>query len=175
MHTRETRHTAHVILSSKELLLLHALASNESVPRTRRHFVAQVLEPDNPAAAVEAALGYRPSGITGGGGGVVGAIKGGSTTTRMGSVEVVDVVEADDSKGWEVGWRGGSAAAASTPRSGKKKKSYFSSSSNNNAGSASARKRSQQRVGSGSGIRVASGATVDRRDRDGDDVEMEDI
>ncbi|CRG89001.1 hypothetical protein PISL3812_06036 [Talaromyces islandicus] len=104
-HTREIRHTAHCILASRELLMLHALASNESIPRTRRRFIAQIIEPDNPKAALDLALDKKPnSGVgaanQGGERAPIGAIQGGA---REGNV--IDVIEEGDSQGWELGFR----------------------------------------------------------------------
>lgn len=104
-HTREIRHTAHCVLASRELLMLHALASNESMPRTRRRFLAQIIEPDNPKAALDIAfdrksssdLGAREQGRERA---PIGAIQGGA-----GSGNVVDVIEEGDSQGWELGLR----------------------------------------------------------------------
>jgi hypothetical protein len=100
--THETIHISNTILSSKELLLLHSLAANESVPRTRRRFMAQVVEPDDPLKASnlvwDRAIPTTVS-IGGGGGGGGGATAVGGLQIAPGNV--VDVVETDDGNGWE--------------------------------------------------------------------------
>ncbi|KAH8705976.1 hypothetical protein BGW36DRAFT_368507 [Talaromyces proteolyticus] len=114
-HAREVKNTAHCVLASKELLMLHVLASNESMPRTRRRFLAQIIEPDDPKAALNVAFDRKPSART-----VmplkrrleaqeyIGAIQGGAIPNN-----VIDVVEADDSHGWEMGIRKRSNVASS--------------------------------------------------------------
>lgn len=116
-HTREVKHTAHCILASRELLMLHALASNESVPRTRRRFLAQIIEPDNPKAALELALDRKSnrggeSTVKGREQAPIGAIHGGAEGGN-----VLDVVEVGDTQ-WELGFRrrnSNNASAALSP------------------------------------------------------------
>ncbi|EED15543.1 conserved hypothetical protein [Talaromyces stipitatus ATCC 10500] len=104
---RSTIHTSNTILSSSELLLLHSLATNESVPRTRRRFQAQILEPDDvgrawdifwddpsSSSAKRNISSNDKSGIKGGG---VGGLQ--VPTNRF--MNVIDVVETDDKNGWE--------------------------------------------------------------------------
>lgn len=99
--THETIHISNTILSSKELLLLHSLAANESVPRTRRRFLAQVVEPDDPSRALKllydrtSTPGARGEG---GGGGGTAAVVGG---LKVAAGDIVDVVDMDDENGWE--------------------------------------------------------------------------
>ncbi|RAO66734.1 uncharacterized protein BHQ10_002746 [Talaromyces amestolkiae] len=107
-HTHETMHLSHTILSSKELLLLHSLAANESVPRTRRRLWAQVIEADDPVKAekllYDGAPSLGPSGLSGAGGGGGGGGEGGTTVVgglRVAAGNVVDVVEMGDGDGWE--------------------------------------------------------------------------
>ncbi|KAL1992723.1 hypothetical protein VTN49DRAFT_3479 [Thermomyces lanuginosus] len=46
---REQRHVAQCVLQDPELLLVHALTSNESILQTRRRFTAKFIAPDNPS------------------------------------------------------------------------------------------------------------------------------
>lgn len=90
----ETIHISNTILSSKELLLLHSLAANESVPRTRRRFMAQVIEPDDPLQAAKLLWDHSVSSSVGGGATAVGGL-------QFAAGNIVDVVETDDRNGWE--------------------------------------------------------------------------
>lgn len=97
--THETIHLANTILSSRELLLLHSLAANESVPRTRRRFMAQVIEAEDLVKASKIIWGHQSgsSSATAAGGGRGTAVGG----LRVAAGNVVDVVEMDDGNGWE--------------------------------------------------------------------------
>ncbi|KAJ9311909.1 hypothetical protein DTO271D3_7756 [Paecilomyces variotii] len=48
---REGRHSALSVLSDRELLMIQALAAHETIPQTRRRFLAQLMAPDDPRAA----------------------------------------------------------------------------------------------------------------------------
>ncbi|GAD94528.1 conserved hypothetical protein [Paecilomyces variotii No. 5] len=48
---REGRHSALCVLSDRELLMIQALAAHETIPQTRRRFLAQLMAPDDPRAA----------------------------------------------------------------------------------------------------------------------------
>jgi hypothetical protein len=97
--------------------MLHALASNESVPRTRRRFLAQIIEPDNPKVALDLAfdrkanrgVGARDQGREQA---PIGAIQGGA---RGGNV--IDVIEEGDVQGWELGFRRRNSNKANTSSS----------------------------------------------------------
>ncbi|KAL2001309.1 hypothetical protein VTN02DRAFT_1929 [Thermoascus thermophilus] len=45
---REGRHAALCALMDRELLMVHALSAHETIPQTRRRFLAQLMAPDDP-------------------------------------------------------------------------------------------------------------------------------
>ncbi|KAJ5565634.1 hypothetical protein N7535_007272 [Penicillium sp. DV-2018c] len=50
-HFSDEKFAALAVLKSNELLMTYALANKESIPQTRRRFMAKYLEPDNPDQA----------------------------------------------------------------------------------------------------------------------------
>ncbi|KAE8551457.1 hypothetical protein EYB25_005347 [Talaromyces marneffei] len=128
--THETIHITNTILSSKELLVLHSLAANESVPRTRRRFMAQVLEPGDSVRASKLVWDRPKSDSVGS---TAGRGDGGATTVgglQVAPGNIIEVVETDDLNGWErlrtrksAGGSGGSSPMArkiSSPGGSKK-------------------------------------------------------
>ncbi|RAL17704.1 uncharacterized protein BO97DRAFT_12796 [Aspergillus homomorphus CBS 101889] len=118
---REERHAALCVLMDRELLTIQALAAQETIPQTRRRFLAKLLSPEDPENAAtlrgerfiiqHPMLGGSRSGsaspagrrmgvgvLDGIGIGVVGGP--GSTTGLIVQRQVEDVCEADDA-----GWR----------------------------------------------------------------------
>ncbi|KAJ5780193.1 hypothetical protein N7457_005353 [Penicillium paradoxum] len=49
----DEKYAALAVLKSRELLMTYALANNETIPQTRRRFMAKYLEPDDPEKAEE--------------------------------------------------------------------------------------------------------------------------
>ncbi|KAJ6150467.1 hypothetical protein N7471_001666 [Penicillium samsonianum] len=56
-HLRDEKHAALAVLMDSELLVTYALASRETIPQTRRRFLAKYLAPNDP---VKAELLYNP-------------------------------------------------------------------------------------------------------------------
>ncbi|KAJ5392867.1 hypothetical protein N7465_011841 [Penicillium sp. CMV-2018d] len=52
-HLRDEKHAALAVLMDNELLVTYALASRESIPQTRRRFLAKYLAPNDPEKAEE--------------------------------------------------------------------------------------------------------------------------
>ncbi|KAJ5339397.1 hypothetical protein N7452_006125 [Penicillium brevicompactum] len=52
-HLREEKHAALCVLQDKEMLITYALAANETIPQTRRRFMAKYLAPNDPERAEE--------------------------------------------------------------------------------------------------------------------------
>ncbi|KAJ5252986.1 hypothetical protein N7489_003396 [Penicillium chrysogenum] len=52
-HLRDEKHAALAVLMDNELLVTYALASQETIPQTRRRFLAKYLAPNDPAKAEE--------------------------------------------------------------------------------------------------------------------------
>ncbi|KAJ6177789.1 hypothetical protein N7519_008250 [Penicillium mononematosum] len=52
-HLRDEKHAALAVLMDSELLVTYALASRETIPQTRRRFLAKYLAPNDPAKAEE--------------------------------------------------------------------------------------------------------------------------
>ncbi|KAL1964452.1 hypothetical protein VTN77DRAFT_6878 [Rasamsonia byssochlamydoides] len=119
---REERHIAQCVLMDRELLTVHALSANETIPQTRRRFLAQLLAPDNPAVAASIARAADSRRF------VIPAHAGSSSTSSSSTIAtiprttIVDVYE-DDDAGWrrptEPGSDSSSAAAAAVGGAGR--------------------------------------------------------
>lgn len=85
---REGRHAALCVLMDRELLMVQALAAHETIPQTRRRFLAQLMAPDDPAVATA----LRADRFT--------LLPPASThASTIGPRTIVDVHETDDA-GW---------------------------------------------------------------------------
>ncbi|RAK97184.1 uncharacterized protein BO80DRAFT_504867 [Aspergillus ibericus CBS 121593] len=116
---REERHAALCVLLDRELLTIQALAAQETLPQSRRRFLARLLAPEDPESAASIRADrftvQHPAGASGSGSLLS------SATAMIVPRRVVDVYETDDA-GWrkpERGGRGGerSAAMQSSPAS----------------------------------------------------------
>ncbi|KAL2014440.1 hypothetical protein VTN00DRAFT_1965 [Thermoascus crustaceus] len=85
---REGRHAALCVLMDRELLMVQALSAHETIPQTRRRFLAQLMAPDDP----DVATALRADRFT--------LLPPASThASSVGPRTIVDVHEADDA-GW---------------------------------------------------------------------------
>ncbi|KAI9368414.1 hypothetical protein BJX61DRAFT_537289 [Aspergillus egyptiacus] len=103
---REERHASLCVLLDRELLTIQALAAQETLPQTRRRFLAKMLAPSDPqlAASIRAdRFTVRP---------VVSA-SGYAAEPVLVAREVVDVCETDDAGWW--GDSAGPGSGVSTP------------------------------------------------------------
>ncbi|GES57044.1 hypothetical protein ATEIFO6365_0001033100 [Aspergillus terreus] len=100
---REERHAALCVLMDRELLTIQALAAQETLPQTRRRFLAKLMAPDDPemAASIRADRFtiQHPSTTTTSTSSSSSSSASSSTSTTV-QRKIVDVHESDDT-----GWR----------------------------------------------------------------------